>query len=357
LLRGVLRALVVDDVRALSEAKALLGTEAHLSLAGAELVTAASAQALLQAPSLVLWLEHVTPIRNLALLCELAPEAAAALVDRVLGGDGRAAHPAGAKLDPVSTGVLGYFAARTLAAAESGMRLRAVLDDAARVGDLLGEDRVLLVLLGARVGDEPSVALRLFVPLATALELARRPAAQNDLAPALQSLPLGLCAHAATITLALRELRTLAPGDVLVPERCMLAREGHAFAGEVELHVVGSRRARFTCQARGQQLTLMTRIDDGEIPMTESKRIETQALELEPAALADDAPIELCLTLARFTLPLQELSALRPGEVLSTGRAIGERASLCSGSRTLAHGELCEVDGEIGLRITEIVGR
>jgi flagellar motor switch/type III secretory pathway protein FliN len=92
--------------------------------------------------------------------------------------------------------------------------------------------------------------------------------------------------------------------------------------------------------------------------MSEGKRIETQALELDARGdalrAAADAPIELCIELARFTLPLGELSALRAGEVLSTGRAIGELVTLSAGGRVFARGELCEVDGEIGVRIAEL---
>jgi len=92
--------------------------------------------------------------------------------------------------------------------------------------------------------------------------------------------------------------------------------------------------------------------------MSEGKRIETQALDTGGEALraAADAPIELCIELARFTLPLSELSALRAGEVLCTGRAIGELVTLSAGGRAFARGELCEVEGEIGVRVAELVG-
>ncbi|MFI5307492.1 MAG: FliM/FliN family flagellar motor switch protein [Polyangiales bacterium] len=356
LVRGVLRALSLDDGRAVSEARALLGADGRLSLAGAELITAAEAKARLRTPGLTLWLEHGAG-RAASLLCEATPELGATIVDRVLGGDGRVAHPVGRSLDGVSTGVLGYFVARVLAAAGSSLRLRGVLGEPEQMGDLLGDEQVLVVQLDGELDAQPVFPLRVLCPASSAQVLASQPPGRAPVAPALQALPLQLCAHAARTALSLRELQQLAPGDVVVPEQCWLGRDGRAFAGPVELHVVGSHRARWSCEARGQTLTIETLIHDGEIAMTESKRIETQALELEPAALAGDAPIELCLTLARFTLPLQELSALRAGEVLSTGRAIGERASLCAGTRTIAHGELCEIDGEIGLRLTEIVGR
>lgn len=67
-----------------------------------------------------------------------------------------------------------------------------------------------------------------------------------------------------------------------------------------------------------------------------------------------DAPIELHVELARVTLPLETLASLRVGQVLETGRAIGERVRLCAGSQVVAEGELVRVDGEIGVRLTRV---
>jgi flagellar motor switch/type III secretory pathway protein FliN len=55
--------------------------------------------------------------------------------------------------------------------------------------------------------------------------------------------------------------------------------------------------------------------------------------------------------LARFTLSLQQLAELREGEVLLTGRPLGESVTLRAGGRVLASGELVDVDGEVGVRV------
>jgi len=189
--------------------------------------------------------------------------------------------------------------------------------------------------------------------------LARDPsiAAEQPLPDALRAIPLTLCAHAARVTLRASELADLACGDVVMPERCALTRDGGTFAGQVWLHAIGGRGG-WRCSARGDQLTVDGLDATGERDMSEGKRIETQTLDTGSEALraAADAPIELCLELARFTLPLAELSALRPGEMLCTGRAIGELVTLSAGGRAFARGELCEVEGEIGVRVTELMG-
>lgn len=69
---------------------------------------------------------------------------------------------------------------------------------------------------------------------------------------------------------------------------------------------------------------------------------------------AGDVPVELVVELARFELPLAELAGLAPGEVLATGRALGERVLLRAGERVVAVGELVEVEGEIGVRVLRV---
>ena len=44
------------------------------------------------------------------------------------------------------------------------------------------------------------------------------------------------------------------------------------------------------------------------------------------------------------------------GEVLRSGRTLSERVTLRAGERAVAHGDLVDVDGELGVQITEIVG-
>src|SRR5690606_14068738 len=64
-----------------------------------------------------------------------------------------------------------------------------------------------------------------------------------------------------------------------------------------------------------------------------------------------DTPVLLTLELARFTLPLEEIASLAPGEVVRTGAAIGASVALRAGDRVVARGELVDVDGELGVRV------
>lgn len=67
-----------------------------------------------------------------------------------------------------------------------------------------------------------------------------------------------------------------------------------------------------------------------------------------------DIEIDVSIELARLSLPLSEVAGLSPGVVVTTGRLLGERVAIRAGERVLAWGELVDVEGEVGVRVTEI---
>ena len=88
--------------------------------------------------------------------------------------------------------------------------------------------------------------------------------------------------------------------------------------------------------------------------MTEGKVVREDDGGQRASELAGDAPVELCLELARFTVTLDELARLAPGDALSTGKPIGQRVALRAGKVLVAEGELVDVDGEVGVRLTRV---
>jgi type III secretion system YscQ/HrcQ family protein len=72
-------------------------------------------------------------------------------------------------------------------------------------------------------------------------------------------------------------------------------------------------------------------------------------------ALVRQLPVELTCELARFTLSAAEILALAPGAVLPLGRPPGAPVELLAGRRVIARGELVDVDGEVGVRVLEVV--
>jgi flagellar motor switch/type III secretory pathway protein FliN len=75
-------------------------------------------------------------------------------------------------------------------------------------------------------------------------------------------------------------------------------------------------------------------------------------------ALLGAAPIEVVAELGRMILRGDEVLALEKGSVLTLGRRGDSQADavdLVVGGRPWARGELVNVDGELGVRITELV--
>jgi flagellar motor switch/type III secretory pathway protein FliN len=59
--------------------------------------------------------------------------------------------------------------------------------------------------------------------------------------------------------------------------------------------------------------------------------------------------------LGQVELTLAELVQLAPGAIVALGQPLGGVVDLCAGDRVVARGELVDVDGELGVRVTELV--
>lgn len=69
-----------------------------------------------------------------------------------------------------------------------------------------------------------------------------------------------------------------------------------------------------------------------------------------------DAPLVVRVEVGSVTLTAREWSALRPGDVIETGRRIAEPVVLRVAGREVARGELVNVEGELGVRIRQLSG-
>lgn len=70
-------------------------------------------------------------------------------------------------------------------------------------------------------------------------------------------------------------------------------------------------------------------------------------------AIARDLPIELTCEIARLTLPARDVLGLAPGAILPLGRRVGDPVELVCAGRTVARGELVDLEGELGMRVLE----
>lgn len=97
--------------------------------------------------------------------------------------------------------------------------------------------------------------------------------------------------------------------------------------------------------------------------------VETAAAALGSAAAGADSPhivpsnldllldveLDASLRFGQREMPLREILELRPGSVIELDRNLQEPAELLVAGRVIARGEVVTVDGNYGLRITDIV--
>jgi type III secretion system YscQ/HrcQ family protein len=140
----------------------------------------------------------------------------------------------------------------------------------------------------------------------------------------------------------------------VVLDACSLTFDGHAFAGQVMVRVAGS-RSHLVCNAHDRSLEVECMTSVKEPKMTAGRLSQPPEPNSAAPNLAADAPLELSVELARFSLTLGELQRTQPGDVLITGRRIGEAVTLRVAGRAIAQGELVDVEGEIGVRITQFL--
>ncbi|BDG08944.1 FliM/FliN family flagellar motor switch protein [Anaeromyxobacter paludicola] len=235
------------------------------------------------------------------------------VVDRFAGGDGTL--PPALALTPVETSALELLALVALEALGPDSLPERLL--APRLSREAGTpEGPLVVALTLEAGPEHGRG-RLLLPPAAVRALS---AAVELSAPAARlALDGRLCR--ATAPLTAEELEALAPGDVVLaePEAAAVL----AFPGGLEL--------------RG--------------------RLEEQAFHVEELAVNERTaafPITLAVELGRVPVTLGELARLEPGATLELPLGRRGLVTLRAGERAVARGELCEVDGALGVRVLSL---
>ena len=76
----------------------------------------------------------------------------------------------------------------------------------------------------------------------------------------------------------------------------------------------------------------------------------------ENQGLLRDVAAPVGVELARVRLNTQQLIRLKKGQILRLDRGPDDRVDLVANGKCFARGELVEVDGELGIRLTQVTG-
>jgi len=149
------------------------------------------------------------------------------------------------------------------------------------------------------------------------------------------------------------ELALLEPGDALFPGAARELGGSAVLAGPcAEWGLAVTLTETGGLVLRGERVALAV---DGGAHMPEPEGDAAVPELVSRTAL--EAPIVVRVELGSVTLLAREWAELKAGDVIETGRRIAEPVILRVAGQEVAHGELVNVDGELGVRIHTLLTR
>lgn len=159
-------------------------------------------------------------------------------------------------------------------------------------------------------------------------------------------VPVSLSLGVGRVRLTGTESRSLGPGDViLLSDEPLLSGTAPARVRlddlwfDADVRTAGGRWSFELTDA-------MPRRKPKETKMGEESSATTQ--------VTHDANVEIEAVVGRATLTFSELSRLRPGQIFTADRNIGDPVEIVANGAVVAHGELVDVEGRLGVRILSL---
>jgi type III secretion system YscQ/HrcQ family protein len=270
------------------------------------------------------------------------PVFAVRLVDTVLGG--RGAFSAARVVGPAETGVLAGVLAPVFDRIGGSLNIGPLPARAGRDRDPAS----ILFRLETAVG---SGWLRLTPPAGGVAPSADGPEIWRARA---SSIPVIGHLEIATTAVPATAFAAVAAGDAVVFDGVSAAAfaPGARWTGRVR---VGGHAADVAVEREGK-LTKVTMMGGFSPLTTEERDMSASGSNMDATTVLGAASIEVVAELGRITLRGDELLGLAPGAVLALG-AGRTGISLRVGGEVWADGEIVDVDGELGVRVTRLASR
>lgn len=195
------------------------------------------------------------------------------------------------------------------------------------------------------------VAYRLWIGVAMS-PLQPTPTPRTDALASLGRLPLALPTVIGTSLVRRDDLAKLAPGTGFLPGSGLWVDEcGH---GRAVLIAPSSDCGIGIELAPGGKIVLRE-VNVTLNPDEPTSTVATPSASASAAGAVSDAPVVVRVELAAVSLPAQQWAQLRAGDILETGKPLGTEVTLRVAGQALAKGELLNIDGELGVRITKLL--
>jgi type III secretion protein Q len=175
------------------------------------------------------------------------------------------------------------------------------------------------------------------------------PAGEDRLGAAIE-LTVAVGVRVAAATLAVGEIATLSPGDVVIVDQCrQQAKTAIAVIAEhlvvpVELTAAGARIAAPPTRARGS-LWEWSMENPGNSPQPDVLKKTN----------FDDIPVKLLFELGRIELSLADIRQLAPGAIVPISRPLEDSVDILANGRRIGRGSLVQIGDSLGVRITRLL--
>ncbi len=160
-------------------------------------------------------------------------------------------------------------------------------------------------------------------------------------------LPLPVCVRWASVNLTLAELRSLAPGDiVLVDESCKQAGLAVAVIGEHLIAPLELLRNGYRVSGQPQRAA----ISGFEWSLNSQPHYHAAAIDAAP----EQVPVRLFFEFGRFYLERSAVSQLKAGALLELARPLEEGLDLVAGGVRIGRGEVVSIGSAVGVRVIRL---
>ncbi len=319
------------------------------------------------------------------ILVDLDMGVASFVIERLLGGSGdadRIQRP----LTEIEEGVLSFLLLKVLTqlhdGIENGHELALTLDHfASKVDDV---EQALdaensFVMLGVRLGLGKLVGyVRIFLPGALVTQSFGHPVPQSGgsaedynymrhTLQALGELPVLGRVEVATLDLGPEDIAGLELGDIIILENHQINKTPNGVVGSVFIKIGAGENGGVQAHILEDE-SEQTRLQIDQIVLQEKPQEEQMVDEAaagaepegenlpETEGLLRDVAAPVVVELGRIRMNTAQVARLRQGQILRLPRGPNDPVDLVVNGKLFAKGELIEVDGELGVRLVQVVG-
>lgn len=317
------------------------------------------------------------------MLVDFDPGLASFVIDKLLGGSGdvgRLQRP----LTDIEEGVLSFFILKMMGLVhegwQSGHELSLSLDRfASKLTDLFqlvdAERGYHVVGVNISFGKRVGYA-RLLLPYSFITANFATPPAQSGgtpedfnymrrVLPRIGPAQIFCRVEAANLDLDESDLGSLEIGDIVLLENPKISKTSLGLEGEVFLKIGSAQNGGVRAvlvnegdqsRLRVEQIVIQEQPLEAEMSDEQEETSEDQDNLPETEGLLRDVAAPVVVELGRIKMNVSQVARLRAGQVLRLPRGANDPVDLVVHGKLFARGELIEVDGELGVRLMQIVG-